>query len=87
MNIGIKYCGGCNSNFDRIEIVNKIKKLFKEEKFEYAKEDTLYDIVLIINGCSRTCADHSALKGDLKVFINSDSDFQEAVDLIKAYKQ
>ncbi|HHZ01515.1 MAG TPA: hypothetical protein GX396_01065 [Tissierellia bacterium] len=86
MNIGIKYCGGCNSIFDRIEIVNKIKKIFKEENFEYAKEGDSYDIVLVVNGCTRACADHSALKGH-KIFINSESDFQKAVNLIYEHKK
>ncbi|NLJ59192.1 MAG: hypothetical protein GX339_10160 [Tissierellia bacterium] len=86
MDIGIKYCGGCNSNFDRIEIVNKIKELFKEESFEYAKENNPYNIVLVINGCTRACADHSTLIGN-RIFINSEQDFQKVVNFINNQKQ
>ena len=86
MNIGIKYCGGCNSHFDRAGIVNKIIKLFKDDEFEYAKENKPYDIILVINGCSRACADHSALEGNEKIFINQEADYQNAIDLIDKQK-
>lgn len=86
MNIGIKYCGGCNPHFDRTAILNKIMELFKGDKFEYAKENNFYDIIIVIDGCSRACSDHSSLKGKEKIFINSEADYQEAVDLIFNYK-
>lgn len=86
MNIGIKYCGGCNPNFDRTNIVNKIMGLFKEDNFEYAKENNSYDIIMVVNGCKRACADHSSLKGKGKIFINSEEDYLEAVDLILKHK-
>ena len=86
MNIGIKYCGGCNPHFDRSFIINRIMELFKDEKFEYAKENNSYDIILVVNGCSRACSDHSSLKGKEKIFINSEEDYLEVVDLIRKHK-
>ena len=86
MNIGIKYCGGCNPHYDRTSVLNKIKRLFKDDKFEYAKENKFYDIIIIIDGCSRACADHSSLKCIEKIFIKSKSDYQNAADLISKYK-
>jgi len=82
MNIGIKYCGGCNPHFDRTNISNKIMRLFKDDKFEYANENSFYDIIIVINGCSRACSDHSLLNGNIKFFINSDADYKNAVDFI-----
>ena len=86
MNIGVKYCGGCNTHFDRTKVVNRVKKFFKDDKFEYAKEDKSYEIILVINGCNRACADHSMLEGKEVIFINSESDYEKAVDLILKYK-
>jgi hypothetical protein len=82
MNIGIKYCGGCNSHFDRAKVLDKIIQYFKEDNFEYAKENNSYDIILVLNGCSRACADDSALNGKLKIYINYESDYKKAIDLI-----
>ena len=80
MNIGIKYCGGCNPHFDRSNVLNKIMELFKHDKFEYAKENNSYDIIIVINGCSRGCSDHSSLKGDQVIFINQEADYLDAIE-------
>lgn len=82
MNIGIKYCGGCNPHYDRTKYLNKIMESFENYKFEYAKENNSYDIILVINGCNRACADHSELKGT-KIFINSETDYEIAIELLK----
>lgn len=86
MNIGIKYCGGCNPHFDRTNVINKIMGLFKDENIEYAKENNSYDIIIVINGCNRACSDHSSLRGKEKIFINSEEDYLEAVNLILKHK-
>ncbi|NLB33637.1 MAG: hypothetical protein GX818_07745 [Tissierellia bacterium] len=86
MNIGIKYCGGCNPHFDRSNVLNKTMELFKDDKFEYAKENNSYDIIIVINGCSRACSDHSSLRGNIKIFINQEADYLEAIDLILKHK-
>ena len=35
MKIGIKYCGGCNSRYDRTKEVEKLKKQFPQHEFTY----------------------------------------------------
>lgn len=86
MNIGVKYCGGCNPHFDRTNVLNKVKKSLKDDHFEYANENNTYDIFLVINGCSRVCADHSNLKGKNFIFINKEEDYLVAIDLILKHK-
>lgn len=86
MNIGIKYCGGCNPHFDRTNVLNKIMELFKDDYFEYAKENNSYDIIIVINGCNRACSHHSSLRSNEKIFINQEADYLEAVNLILNYK-
>ena len=61
MKIGIKYCGGCNSKYDRIEFVNKIINIYSEINFEPVMEQVYYDYILIINGCRCACAGHQML--------------------------
>ncbi|HCX62902.1 hypothetical protein [Sedimentibacter sp.] len=74
MKIGIKYCGGCNPNYNRSEAVSRIVSRYPEIEFEPAKHDTRYDHILIINGCSRSCAGYEELKANNKIFINSVKD-------------
>lgn len=52
----IKYCGGCNPRYDRGELVNKLKKHFDSKiEFDTAKENTEYDGLIVIGGCTNCC--------------------------------
>lgn len=72
MIIGIKYCGGCNSHFDRTAIVKQLMNYYSNYIFEYAQVDMEYDILLIVNGCSRYCAKYDLLRGKKIIVIDSD---------------
>jgi len=75
LNCGVKFCGGCNPKYERMEALEKIKPLFSEKiNFDYAKENVSYDIVLIIGGCSSCCASHEQYetkKGVIKMWDES----------------
>jgi hypothetical protein len=55
--IGIKYCGGCNSFYDRVGMVEKLARKLKGIAIFLSYEDFPYDLLLIVNGCMRACAD------------------------------
>lgn len=84
MKAGIKYCGGCNPGYNRSETVSQIISIYPEIEFEPAKQDTYYDFILIINGCSRSCAGHEGLKASNKIFINSLKDVDDLSEKLKA---
>lgn len=86
MKIGIKYCGGCNPGYDRKKLVEKLKSDFKEATFENARENIFYDVVAVINGCSRACSEHGPLKGVEKLFINSEKDYLKFKGIIPSAK-
>ena len=71
LNCGVKFCGGCNPRYERMEALEKIKQLFSGKvKFDYAKEDTAYDFILIIGGCTNCCASYEQYqtkKGVIKI--------------------
>ena len=53
--IGVRYCGGCNSTYDRVAVVTRIKELLPELIFVKAQPGKPYAAVLIVNGCSNAC--------------------------------
>jgi hypothetical protein len=61
--IGLKYCGGCNPEYDRVALVRHIEERLqgKVEFVEPENEGT--ELVLAVEGCSIACADLSAFKG------------------------
>lgn len=56
MKVGIKYCGGCNPRYDRAAYVKKLCGEHPEWEWEYAREGTLYDLLLVVGGCTSCCA-------------------------------
>lgn len=58
INIGIKYCGGCNPQISRSKIIKKLRGEIDIRKYgvtfvSNATEDN--DAIIIINGCARAC--------------------------------
>lgn len=84
MKIGIKYCGGCNPGYDRKKLVEKLMSEHLEVTFEIARENILYDIVVVINGCRRACSEHESLKGVDKLLINSENDYLKFKAMVSA---
>lgn len=69
LKIGIKYCGGCNSRYDRVKAVETIKCRYANFNFQTALPNSIYDIVLVICGCHTVCADHHTLQARIKKFL------------------
>ncbi|WP_333638461.1 hypothetical protein [Tissierella praeacuta] len=83
MKVGIKYCGGCNSRFDRTSIVDKIKSDYKEFEFSYATENEEYDFIIVINGCHIACEGLQDLKLKKGFLIIRDDDYKNIRARIK----
>lgn len=75
MKIGIKYCGGCRTEYDRKEIVYKLISEHEISCFEEAKENIAYDVLLVVNGCKTACSDHHKYNCKRRILINSKQDY------------
>lgn len=69
MKIGVKYCGGCNTTYNRSRQVERLKQQFPEHEFTAAVKDAEYDICLVVCGCNRACASADGLKTVDQIFI------------------
>lgn len=72
---GVKFCGGCNPRFERGKALEELKEHFEGRiNFEYAEEETIYDILLIIAGCTNCCAsycEYETRQGNIKLWDGS----------------
>jgi len=57
LRVGIKYCGGCNPEYDRVAIVDHIKQSMQDKIEIVRPESEGVDLILSVNGCSTACAD------------------------------
>ncbi|WP_353094565.1 hypothetical protein [Tissierella praeacuta] len=87
MKVGIKYCGGCNSRFERTTIVEKIRSDYKELEFSYATENEEYDFIIAVNGCHIACAGLQGLKPKKGFLIIRDDDYKNIKEKIDRMKE
>ena len=53
--IGIRYCGGCNPRYERVEMVRQIESL-PGDRFLFVRHDQKnLDGLIAVNGCPRAC--------------------------------
>ena len=75
--IGIKYCGGCNPSYERVEIVERIQNQFKDRFLFLPYKDHENDLIVFVNGCQRACAFSTLNSLTLPHFsVTKESDFE-----------
>ena len=72
MNIGVKFCGGCNPNYDRGKLYRCIAETYTEYSFEAADEATNYETLLVICGCERACVNTDSYRKEKEIRISQD---------------
>ena len=81
MTIGVKYCGGCNPSYERVQAANMIKRHLNQHTFKSFSPDEDFDKVLVINGCEKSCAQIDETKYNI-VELRSDKDIDQAIRLL-----
>lgn len=88
MLIGIKYCGGCNSRYDRVKFVNSIKEKFSHINFCSVEKQKEVDYLLVVCGCGATCASTQGIKSKYgRTTIKTNEQEQEVIENINNINQ
>ena len=78
MKIGVKYCGGCNSHYDRKAEVEKMERRFSKIHFEPALYQEEYDRILLVCGCRRACIRNYRIESaGARLLLQEEKDFEE----------
>lgn len=76
IDIGVKYCGGCNPHIDRTKLVQKISELLPQYRFT-TKQASPWDIGIMVCGCPTACADKPEFKNLARKWIVVAGNFVE----------
>ncbi len=82
--IGIKYCGGCNPTYERIEMVERVQSRL-EGRFLFLRHDQQeLDGLILINGCPRSCASQDLNHIEAPhLSVAGESDFKSLIDWLE----
>ena len=69
--IAIKYCGGCNPEFDRVKaMVGMLERLARTVEV-VPLDDERADMLVAVEGCPTACADLGGFRGKHVVILSS----------------
>jgi hypothetical protein len=84
LKVGLKYCGGCRAQYDRVGVVDAIRnRLGKEIEF-VAADDEEAAMILVIAGCSTACVEIETGIGRPVRYVKSPEDAEQWIQEIKA---
>lgn len=86
MKVGIKFCGGCMTTFNRGQVAKKIKENNPDIAFDYVNTEDIYDFIVVLQGCHVACAgltDLQSKKGFLHVLHDDMEKIQEDLEAFK----
>ena len=63
LRVSIKYCGGCNPEYDRVALVEQIEKRLGGKIDFIPYENGKVDLILAVHGCKTACADVNDFEG------------------------
>lgn len=83
--IGVRYCGGCNPTYDRVAVVKRLQKLLPELAFVNAESGKHYAAAIIVNGCTNACTTvrDLAVPADRQIQIGAFADLLPSRDRIR----
>jgi hypothetical protein len=56
--IGVKYCGGCNPEIQRTELVNSLTRLLAEDfRLDTGEASERWEVAILVCGCPVACLD------------------------------
>lgn len=63
--IAVKYCGGCDPTYDRVELVQRIKREAGDRIEWVTPEAQGYEAVLLVCGCLKACPEDELRQGSV----------------------
>ncbi|MBV1758662.1 MAG: hypothetical protein KMY55_12590 [Dethiosulfatibacter sp.] len=86
LDIGIKYCGGCNPRYNRLEFVSQLKKIASHHNYKSHSEG-FSDVNLVVCGCKRACANLDKKDATNGIIIDDDSTIESIIEAIQIAKK
>lgn len=85
--IGLKYCGGCKPNYDRVAMVEHIRQRIAPMARLVPPDSEPLDLVLAVQGCPTACADVAPF-GNIPIFtMTAPEDVDRFIDFLNTQLQ
>ena len=83
--IGIKYCGGCNPTYERVELIQRAQALVEGRFLFLGYEERDLCALVFVEGCPRACGCVDLKQGGLPSrSITEETDFESLINWLRA---
>ncbi|MDQ7781236.1 MAG: hypothetical protein RDU20_00060 [Desulfomonilaceae bacterium] len=73
MKVALKFCGGCDPAYDRVEYWERIRGAAGDGITWTTADSGIHDAVLLICGCAKTCPRDDMLPDEIVVVLKDDT--------------
>ena len=84
--VGLKYCGGCQPTYDRVEFFKRLSKSVSGHVRFVPHDDPEAGHVLIITGCQSACVDLTPFEGKSIFLVSKEEDFETILEALHQFK-
>lgn len=86
--VGLKYCGGCNPSYERVEIVQRAQSQLKDRFLFLRHDEPDIEVLVLMNGCRRTCASQDMNPTGIPHFsVTGENDFENLMDWVTSLNE
>ena len=83
--IGVKYCGGCNPTYERVEMIEKVQFRLGGHFFFRRQGDEEVEALVLVSGCPRACAAHDLNQQENTCYsITGEGGYEALIDWLTA---
>lgn len=82
--IGVKYCGGCNPFYERVEIVWRIQSQLNDPFLFFRHDEPDIDVMVLLSGCQRACAAQDLNRTVPHYSVTGENDFEALMGWLKS---
>jgi hypothetical protein len=77
--IGIKYCGGCNPAYERVEMIEKVQFRLGDQFLFHRHVDEEIEALILVSGCPRACAGKELIQEKNCYSVTGEGDYETLI--------
>ncbi len=85
LRIGIKYCGGCNPGYERVEMMEQVQSRLTDRFLFLRHDEPDIDALILVGGCHRVCAGEGLDTANIpRCSVTGEGDFDNLISWLKS---
>ena len=84
--VGLKYCGGCRAQYDRVGLVDTLRERLADDVEFVAADSEDAEMILIVSGCSSACTKLESVHDRPTRYVTSPADAERWIEEIRKNK-